>query len=894
MNMKVANKKCIRHLSIEGMKTARFRNAIAILAIALTTILFTVLFTVLLTMLTGYEQTNFRQMGGYDHAHFKFLTLEQFNEIKTDPLIREYGMRQYVGLMEKEPFHKSSVEVSYCDSNTAKWYFLAPTEGALPAEGTNEVATDTKILSLLGVRPELGAEITLTFQVENEEVTKTFVLSGWWEADPLAPANHVLLSRSMAEEILSEVTLSGSDNFTGKYTLSMMFDSASHLEEKVQALVERHGYSRDHDADNYLSAGFNWGYVSTDLLTDLLRSVDWQAILTISGILLLIIFIGYLIIYNVFRIAVEGSIRYYGLLKTIGTTGRQLRRMIRTEAFVLSAAGIPIGLLTGYLAAVRLTPAAFTGLGINAFYLGTISANPFIFIGSAVFSLITVFVSLRKPGKIAAKASPIEALRFTEGNHISGKKKRGRQGASVWRMAAANLSRSRSRTAVTLLSMCLSLVLLNLTFTMANSFDIEEYIGDLLADFVVSDSGMVGDTVWGMESFPVLSQNMKEVIEGQGNVAEAGRVYASKYNAYQFITEEEYIRRWTKANPEDLIRAGMEYEPHKNGLIGDTIELYGMEPFCMEKLNVLAGDIGRLADTAEGQQYIAFVCDTLEGAEDDISQSPVQVGDMVTIRYCDKMVYYGLESGETYENLEDVPLESGEGFDYRAVEWHDVEYEVAALVTVPHGMGMGYYGLGDRFLLDAESFITETGIDDPIYYLCNMEEGAVDKMEAFLSDYTENQAKDIVYTSRQQQIEDFDDFYQMFLVMGISISFIIGLVGVLNFLNSIVTGILTRKREFALLQSVGMTGRQLNGMLITEGLCYAVGAVLLALLIFTVGSPVVSVGINQIFPFIHYRFTIAPIFAMLPFFVGIGIAVPFLSYRIAVRKSVVERLRETE
>lgn len=397
-----------------------------------------------------------------------------------------------------------------------------------------------------------------------------------------------------------------------------------------------------------------------------------------------------------------------------------------------------------------------------------------------------------------------------------------------------------------------------------------------------------------MESFPVLSQDALEMIENQGNIAEAGRVYASKMAAYQFITEEQYISRWSKDNPEDVIRSGMEDEPHKNGLVGDMIELYGMDSFCMGKLNVLAGDISKLSYTAEDKKYIAVICDTQEGVEEDASKSLLQVGDTVTIRYGDKMGFYGLESGEIYERKEDVPWERGEVFDYRAIEWHDIEYEVAVLVTVPAQMSLRYYSSIGRFLLDAESFIAETRVEDPIYYLCNMEEGCVDRMEVFLSDYIGNEAKDIYYDSRQQQIDDFNDFYRMFLIMGISISFIIGLVGVLNFLNSIVTGILARRREFAVLQSVGMTGKQLKSMLITEGLCYAVGSIFLALLIFTVGSPVVSVGIKQIFSFMKYHFTIAPILVILPFFVGIGILVPQVSYRMAVKKSVVERLREVE
>lgn len=167
-------------------------------------------------------------------------------------------------------------------------------------------------------------------------------------------------------------------------------------------------------------------------------------------------------------------------------------------------------------------------------------------------------------------------------------------------------------------------------------------------------------------------------------------------------------------------------------------------------------------------------------------------------------------------------------------------------------------------------------------------------MEAFLSDYTENEAADIYYNSRQQQIDDFNDFYRTFLVLGISLSFIIGMVGVLNFLNSIVTGILARRREFAVLQSVGMTGGQLKGMLITEGLFYAVGSVMLALLIFLVGNPVVSVGIKQIFPFMGYHFTVVPILIILPVFAVLNVIVPMAAYRAAVKGSVVERLRETE
>ena len=115
-----------------------------------------------------------------------------------------------------------------------------------------------------------------------------------------------------------------------------------------------------------------------------------------------------------------GDIRFYGLLKTIGTTPRQLRRVIRAQALMLSLAGIPVGLLLGWLLGGVLTPVVTARLNSVA---AVTSADPRLFIGSALFALITVFLSCRRPGRMAAKVSPIEAVRYTEGASPAGKTK---------------------------------------------------------------------------------------------------------------------------------------------------------------------------------------------------------------------------------------------------------------------------------------------------------------------------------------------------------------------------------------------------------------------------------------------------------------------------------------
>ncbi len=107
-------------------------------------------------------------------------------------------------------------------------------------------------------------------------------------------------------------------------------------------------------------------------------------------------------------------------------------------------------------------------------------------------------------------------------------------------------------------------------------------------------------------------------------------------------------------------------------------------------------------------------------------------------------------------------------------------------------------------------------------------------------------------------------------MLGGALSFIVGLVGVLNFFNAVLTGIITRRREFAVLQSIGMTGGQLKKMLVLEGLLYTLAAVLASLLLTVVMGPLLGTAVNSLFWFFTYRFTLAPILLISPIFVVLG------------------------
>ena len=883
--MNVPNRSCIRRLSLRSLLANRTRNLVAVLAIALTAVLFTSLFTIALSINEGIQQNNFRQAGGWSHGTFKYLTEEQFEELKDDPLIDQWGLRRFLGMPTQAPFNKSHVEIGYSDVNQAHWSYCDPVEGRLPQEGTNEAATDTHVLELLGVEPEIGTDFTVTFDVDGHETTQTFTLCGWWEYDEAVVANHILVPESRVDAILAEVGVipPGSDGMTGSWNLDVMLkNGARSIASDLEKILESHGFQSESVGENYISTGVNWGYTGAQLSDKL----DPTVVAIILGVLLLILLTGYLIIYNVFQISVAGDIRFYGLLKTIGTTPRQLRRIIRTQALLLSLIGIPIGLLLGWLLGYVLTPVIVARLnGVTT----VVSASPLLFVGAAAFALVTVLISCRRPGRLAGKVSPVEAVRYTEGKALKRKRKRNGKGVSLLSMAWANLGRSRGKTFITVLSLTLAVVLLTLTVTFTSGFDMDKYVSSFTAsDFILADAGQFQTGGDGFNDEMGVPEGVIDAVDAQGGITGSGRIYGKTAPALEFVTEEYYRSMWGRWNSQEQLDSMVAFKDRtEDGLLADRVQLYGMDPFALGYLTVLEGDLSKLNDP-DGN-YIAAVYSTDDYGNPEITSHWARLGDTVTIRYVEEFEYYNPNTGEVYGPWENVP--EGIPCAERALKYRDVDYTVAALVTVPSALSYRYYG-ADEFIMGSETFIRDTETNSAMYYAFDTTDDANATMESFLADYTENVNPQFDYESKTTYAGEFESTRSMFLLLCGALSFIVGLVGVLNFFNAILTGITARRRELAVLQSIGMTARQLRTMLALEGLFYTVGAALLALALIVVTASFVGPALNRLIWFFTYRFTIWPIAVVLPLFGMLGILIPFLSCRAAQRYSVVERLRQ--
>ena len=142
-----------------------------------------------------------------------------------------------------------------------------------------------------------------------------------------------------------------------------------------------------------------------------------------------------------------------------------------------------------------------------------------------------------------------------------------------------------------------------------------------------------------------------------------------------------------------------------------------------------------------------------------------------------------------------------------------------------------------------------------------------------------------------------DQFYQLsglFLLVGGVLTCIVGLIGILNFINSVLTGIVTRQQEFAMLEAIGMTKRQLRKMLVLEGLYYAGGTIIFSLSLGCIFSVTALRMLTEGMWFMRYQFAVWPMLAVFPVLLILGYAVPELAIRLGKKESVVERLRKSE
>ena len=866
---KIRNQGVINRIADRTRKAGKSRNIIAVLAIALTTVLFTTLFTVGGSIVGKQQESTMRQVGGSAHAGFKYLTQKEYDIVKKDKKLKEVSYRIVVAEAVNKELLKLRTEVSFYEDLDAKFSFCYPEIGHMP-EKEDEIVTSDLVLERLGIPQKIGEKVTLELKInEGEPVRKTFTLCGYFKGDTISQAQVVAVSEEYAhkaaptpETSAMEINVDASD-YAGRIMADFNFRSSFNLEKQAAELVKRCGFPENIDT------GLNWAYMGGE--------IDLTTMALIAVIVFVIIASGYLIIYNIFYINVYRDIQYYGLLKTIGTTGKQLRKVVYRQAYMLSLYGIPVGLILGTVIGKLVLPIVMDELVFAGTIDTEVELNVWIFAGAAVFSFITVLLSCIRPCRIASKVSPIEAVRFTEGadeaqekTKLRGKTKnriKKTKRVSPRAMAYQNIRRNRKKIVIVVASLSLSLVLLNSVYSLIQGFDIDKFVANMtVSDFSVADATLDNLSVdYDSIVLDGVTEEFLEALKGQKGVEEVGNIYMKLTNPA--FTEEAY------ALIEERIIRNPEVREEYEAMMGAAEGMPDIEEYCKG-----AGIDGKVYGIGK------MVMDRLENPEGTLDWEKFSTGKYVIA------TRYGM--GETdkvnfFEQGEKVTVANEEG--------KMREYEVLAVADMPAACGFQHLGMFNcDYILPEEEYLDLMGASLPMRTLFNVDKEHEEKMEAWMAKYCGEVNEELTYTSKASIVKQFDSQKEMYALVGGLLALILAMIGILNFINTMVTSVLSRKQEFAMMEAVGMTGRQLKAMLCYEGGYYAVYTAVCAVVLSAVMSATGVKHLGESFFFFTWKLTVTPVLLCIPIVMIVVLSVPAACYRSMDKVSVVERMRRVE
>lgn len=863
---KVNNKKVIEKISYKSFRANRTRNVIAIIAIALMAMLFTTLFTVGIGTAENFQRQTMRQAGGDSHGVFKNITEEQYEKLSSHPLVKESADNRLVAnTVENPEFLKRHMEVWYYPENFYGHNFVEIIDGKAP-EKADEVLVDETSLKLLGMKAKAGQEITLLLEIREgqEPVERTFQISGVIKSDPALDVGFTVVSKAYLTEHQEELqyTYDQDGSAVGAIRMEVVFENSSGIQKKLDQMAEESGYSAEEGAENFVQSNANWAYISES------TSGDPMTVAAIAGVGFLIVLTGYLIIYNIFQISVMKDIRFYGLLKTIGTTGKQIKKIIRRQALLLSVIGIPFGLLVGFFVGKAIVPMilSHTTMGNSD---PAVSMNPWIFVGAAVFALVTVFISAGKPAKLAAKVSPVEAVRYTEGGKQTKKQKKTTDGGRISRMALSNLGRNKGKTVIVIVSLSLAIVLLNSIFTFTNAFDIDKYLSNFVSsDFVIANAKYFNSEYYARKEDiqeSNLTESFIEACEGQEGFEKGGRIYAaadqigvkiSDYKVPEHMPVNEKGELCWMWNGEKVPATKLNEENYR-------VMYYGLDDFLFEKMEIYEGekDLDVIRDKLATGNYLLYAVSTDDNGQVQKEDMVHQAGDKVIL---------------TFPNGEER------------------EMEILSVIKE------NYYGLSTRYseifpyYTTSEVFLKDLPADYLMSYSFDVRDDREEAIQEFVKNYSEKAEPTMNYESKLKWLNEFESLKGMFTIIGSLLTFVVAVIGILNFINAILTSIVTRLRELAMLESIGMTKKQIVKMLTLEGLYYAGFTMGFSALIGMLMSvTVLRVLTSQIW-FMKYQFVIWPMLLTFPLLLVLGWLVPKAAYRFQGKKSMIEQLKNAD
>ena len=765
--------KTVTKTALANARQNRTRNMISGAAIILTTLLIFMVLTV------GYAsvKVRFAAVNAYYppyHAMFRQVSEEDAGKLKSHNDMEEVGLRSDLGEGVDDD---STILFLWMDAQALELNKVELAEGAFPKAG-NEIALPEGLLAEYGITAGIGDTVTLPLQLYEDgglgyQKEDTFRISGFLkgEIDEENKAYSVLVSRDCLEQSVP----AKDREYRVMFRLQDVGENVATtdaIEERVREIGADFGVSEDNVVINtdYLMANYT----------------DPAALFAVVCIILVVMAAGVLTIYSIHYVSMIPKVQEYGKLKAMGATRRQIRQIVFREGLLVTALSLPLGLLLGSLLAgpvirwiyrisgegVQTNAAA---MEMNRICMELLEQRQvpvlygWVYILTILTVLVTVYLSLVKPMRMAAKISPVEAMRYQGEIREKKKERKGFAEMSLVKLTRSNLSRNKKRSILTIVTLGAVGILFMAVATVLSCADPEEIAKqEFEGDYEIAVDSWEGDKMNPDRAWVNLMQN--NPLNGE-------------------LLEQ--------------IRAvdGVEEVKVKTYLTGTLADLDPEREIASASIQGLDESYREIVENCQ-----------IEGA---VTWEELEEGEKILVS--DHMLRWfpELKLGDAVR----MELETPEGTVERT-------FEIAAVGEYPSAVS------GSNFLLPDSVLAKITGADLSDICVIRLEEGIgqTGRQEAYTK--LENLAKASPYLttdSFEKHVETWETAVTVMTVLGYAFLLILGAVGVMNLINTMVNSIYTRRRELGIIQAIGMSEKQLVRMLQLEGLFYTAGTLLVAL-----------------------------------------------------------------
>lgn len=863
----MSNEKKIMKEMVQGnLKVHRKRNLLLVLAITLTTILFTSVLEIGFGGMQSIQETQLKLSGMKADAELRFLDKEQFQKVQNSDLFESVGGRVPIALMEGET--KRPIEIDYLDKAGMETYYLSLEEGKMP-EDEKEVLLSEQALEELGIKKEVGSHVPVSFTLRGQEYNFDMRLSGWYKGGP--KVNFLIVSETFLEHNpeVSENTYDIDKEILGTYYASVCVKNTGNIEQNLKEYAESLGAQTENaDGNNYVNVAVNPMLYSEDGNTGVGLSIVFFGAL--------FILCGYLLIYNIFDIGVMQDIQEFGIMKTIGMTSKQIKRLMRRQMLLLSLIGIPIGLVVGYGLGALLLPVILKNWEYSEEELTIVqSVHPAIFILTVFFVLITVFLSMRRPSKRAAKYSAIETAKYTEVK----KKTAEKDIHSIKNIARSNLQRNRKRTVLVFTSLILSVVFVNSLWIISNSFDEEKYVNvQMRRDYLVASTDTLNPSIGYVKPSASLNEEAIQELEKNAMIKNGTKLYknaidASVYNFdISFDWGVEVIDVKIPSIEIDGVITNSATTNYGTLTLGKDkkpiCNVCGISENFLGKIEILEGEknIISIKEKLKSGDYILVgirANDNGKPSTDGIEISP-KVGDVVTI----------YKDGKPLKEVE-------------------VLSQILVIDSEQISGGSSTGGgtiLGPWFYLSEGLFKELYGEGNLVNYSFDADENDAPAVNRMLQDISEK-FTNVGFETTEQRHSEIENYKMLVRILCVLIGGILGVIGIVNLVNIIFTNLIVRNREFATFRSIGATKKQLRELIIRESVGYVFYAAIGGFILATLISMTAVRGICSSIWLFTFQFTLFPAATIIVLYLIISIIASEVGIYLWEKGSITEHLR---